>query len=135
VSGEMDADQREWLDKWLARAEGDMTVARVAREAGGDRPVPEAVCFHSQQAVEKLLKAFLIRHSVRFAKVHDLEYLRALCATIDPEFSSLGLGDLSGYAVSARYPGVVDEVTVAQADEALRIAERARDFILRRLRA
>jgi len=45
---------REWIDK----SEGDYLTA--AREAQADPPNYDAVCFHAQQCVEKLLKAAVI---------------------------------------------------------------------------
>jgi len=40
--------------------------------------VTDAVCFHCQQAVEKLLKAYLISKNVEFGRIHDLETLLKL---------------------------------------------------------
>jgi len=35
----------------------------------------EAIGFHAQQAVEKMLKAVLALHAIRFGKVHELAHL------------------------------------------------------------
>ncbi|MGB9621127.1 MAG: HEPN domain-containing protein, partial [Brevinematia bacterium] len=66
----------------------------------------DTLCFHCQQTVEKLLKAFLVYHNVDFQKVHTIEYLIRLCSKIDNEFESLYemTKKLTDYAVEVRYP-------------------------------
>lgn len=38
-------------------------------------PNYDAVCFHSQQCVEKYLKALLQEYNIAFGKIHDLPVL------------------------------------------------------------
>jgi HEPN domain-containing protein len=61
--------------------------------------------YHTQQAVEKSLKAVLALRSVEFPYTHDLEGLLRLCQTNDidvPEGLS-EVGDLSPFAARLRY--------------------------------
>jgi HEPN domain-containing protein len=55
----------------------------------GDRPaVPwDTVCFHAQQAAEKLLKALLVAHEDVVSRTHDLSALfgRGLAAGYEVE--------------------------------------------------
>ncbi|MBN1935279.1 MAG: HEPN domain-containing protein, partial [Anaerolineae bacterium] len=44
--------------EWLRRAQADMAVTALADD---ERIPPEVVAFHAQQAVEKVLKAMLVR--------------------------------------------------------------------------
>jgi HEPN domain-containing protein len=68
--------------KWLRQAAKDRNAARVLLE-----PEPSRSVFHSQQAAEKAVKAFLTFHQIPFRKTHDLADLGSQCATAD---SSLG---------------------------------------------
>lgn len=57
---------------WLARAKGDLAMARA--------PLPEGafyddLCFHAQQAAEKALKAVYRHCGWAFEYTHDLEEL------------------------------------------------------------
>ncbi len=93
---------REWIEK----AEGDHATAD--RESRARRhPNWDAVCFHSQQAAEKYLKAFLQEHGLPFPKTHNLIELLELCLPMDPEFELHRdlLVLLDRYAVRYRYPG------------------------------
>jgi HEPN domain-containing protein len=46
----------EVVEEWIAKAEGDFRTA--SRElVVVDRPNYDAVCFHAQQCIEKLMKA------------------------------------------------------------------------------
>jgi HEPN domain-containing protein len=55
-----------------------------------DRPesdwVTDALCFHSQQAVEKSLKAFLIKNGTTPPRTHSVEMLVEFCRQVDSGF-------------------------------------------------
>ena len=62
---------------WIAKAEGDFATAeRELRVAS--RPNYDAVCYHCQQCIEKLLKGALKSFGVEPPHVHDLGYLNKL---------------------------------------------------------
>jgi HEPN domain-containing protein len=109
--------------EWLAHAESDLNLARLVK--GNKQVLPEQVCFHAQQAAEKVLKAVLLFKRVEFPLVHDLEALLELLGksglAVPPEVSEAR--SLTPYAVEARYPGHLEEVTPSDADEAIRLAE------------
>jgi HEPN domain-containing protein len=58
--------------EWLARAQGDLALARAPLPEGG---FYEDRCFHAQQAAEKALKALYLSRGWAFRYVHDLEEL------------------------------------------------------------
>ena len=109
--------------EWLAHAESDLNLARLAKATKGI--LPEQACFHTQQAAEKSLKAVLLFRRVEFPLVHDLETLVGLLeenrVAFPPEIRETG--SLTPYAVEARYPGHLEEVTPSDVDEAIRLAE------------
>lgn len=76
----------EYIDNWIKKANNDLKVAENELFIGGNDIVMDAICFHSQQAVEKYLKAFLISKQIEFGKTHNLEYLIELCIKIDARF-------------------------------------------------
>ena len=61
---------------WLAHAQSDLNLARIARVQKDI--LPEQSCFHAQQAVEKALKAVLLFKKIEFPLVHDIEELLEL---------------------------------------------------------
>ena len=91
------------------------------------------MCFLSQQAVEKFLKAYLITKNVEFGKTHNLEYLLELCVKKDGKFKGIDVGDLSFYAVEARYPDEFYEPSIDEAKECLEIAKKVREFLMKKL--
>jgi len=118
--------------EWVAKAENDFDVAHLAR-ARETSPITDAVCFHSQQCAEKYLKAFLQENRIRFPHAHPLIPLLDLCLAANAEFESLrqDLDRLDGYAVAARYPGIL--VTTEMAEAALSATTRVRSFIRAKL--
>jgi HEPN domain-containing protein len=63
--------------EWVTKAEGDFATAGRELQAA-NLPNYDAVCFHAQQCVEKLMKALLIHLGVTPPKTHDLSALDAL---------------------------------------------------------
>lgn len=96
---------------------GPVDVARVLLDLAGDdelaarsllpiEGVTDGILgFHTQQAVEKAIKAVLAYHGVEFPYSHDLNGLLGLCRKNDiaiPESLS-EVGQLSVFAVRLRY--------------------------------
>ena len=122
---------RDWIARWVRLAEGDLSMARLGL-ARDEFDVFELVGFHAQQAVEKLVKAYLVRRSVEFGDVHDIDTLRRLVATVDGNLAAKidPAAALTRYAVGTRYPGRYGRVTREQAEAAVQIAEAVRADIL-----
>lgn len=90
--------------EWLDMAEMDLNAAEYLL---GMRPVPvEIICYHCEQAAEKLLKGALIHFGMEPPKTHDLIQLCKLCCTMDAHFEALADAcvDLTPYGVQVRYP-------------------------------
>ena len=67
--------------EWLDMAEMDLNAAEYLL---GMRPVPvEIICYHCEQAAEKLLKGALIHAGIEPPKTHDLIQLCKLCSEMD----------------------------------------------------
>ncbi len=107
--------------RWLRFAQEDLAGADgLQRDPGA---IPRHVCWLSQQATEKALKAALIYVGTDFPRQHDLDLLRNLLPSDWPvtrEYRQLGA--LSGWAIEARYPSDLPEPSSADAAEALRQA-------------
>ena len=113
--------------EWVSKAEGDFATAMRevrARKA----PNYDSACFHSQQCVEKYLKARLQEASVAFPYTHDLEELLRLAISIEPMWAVFANSAkiLTEHAVKARYPG--SSIDAAQAKDAV---ARCREIRLR----
>jgi HEPN domain-containing protein len=96
-------------------------------------PLNDLICFHSQQAADRYLKALLQEQGLPAPRTHDLEELLARLLPHDATLRGLrrGLMILTPYAVEYRYPGEV--ASRRQARAALRWAERIRREARRRL--
>jgi len=115
---------------WLARARGDLALARVPLPADA---FYEALCFHAQQAAEKALKAVYLHHGWRFKYIHDLAELVAGLkqnGMTVPE-DVMDSMNLTSYASATRYPDLDEPVTedehrqaVARAEAVVQWAER-----------
>jgi len=116
---------------WIRKADGDLEMARLALA----NDIYDYSLFHSQQAVEKYLKAFLTYHNRPFGKTHNIALLIELCKEFDASFDVLfevGADKLYPRGIEVRYP-VPYTVSREDAVEALGIAERVRGFVLGRL--
>ena len=119
-------------NEWIYKAEEDFESAMhlVKKRINA---VPDSVCFHAQQCIEKHLKAFLVRNDVEPPGIHDLQRLKALCVKIDKDFNLISeqLDILNAYAVNFRYPG--EEATVEESKEAVIRMKEVRKFIRKKI--
>jgi len=119
---------------WLLKAESDLKIGKD--EIQMEDPATDAICFHMQQCVEKCLKAFLIYNNVEIKKTHVLEELIKECIKIDKDFSYLfeiKAHNLTDYAVEFRYPGEILFPSKSETKNAILIAERVKNFVLKRI--
>jgi HEPN domain-containing protein len=107
--------ERDLARQWLAKARNDLLNADNNLKS---EIVPyDTVCFHCQQAAEKLLKAYLVARGVQPPFTHDLllllQEILPYCA--DAETLRDDLASLMPYAVQVRYP---DELSMPTAQDA-----------------
>jgi HEPN domain-containing protein len=118
----------EKVSLWIVKAENDIKV--IQNLLGSSEVITDAVCFHSQQAAEKYLKAYLVSNGIDPEKTHKIERLIETCLKIDPAFIELKDAVLlTEYAVEFRYP---DDFYIPDEDEArsaFRLAVVVKDFV------
>jgi len=92
---------------WIAKAENDLL--NIDNNLASNLVPWDTVCFHSQQAAEKMLKAFLVARGETVARTHDLIVLLARSADHQPTLNKLETDCrlLNPYSVLVRYPGSV----------------------------
>jgi HEPN domain-containing protein len=116
------------VPEWIAKSEGDWEVLEIllSRNSPGLR---DAVVFHAQQCVEKLLKARLIQLGQPVDKIHDLAALSRQLEAVDDQWSwdNEDLADLSSGAVLARYPGY--ETSAEEQGELVEVASTVRQAL------
>ncbi len=119
-------------NEWRAKAEGDfLTATRELNATSGHNY--DAVCFHAQQCVEKLMKGVLTSRGQVPPRTHDLVRLNELLASAVPGWSwplpDLRLLDRA--AVDYRYPG--ESADANEAHAAWQVASVLRNALLKLL--
>lgn len=129
---ETDAKRNE-TQAWLQKAFEDLQSANWLLTSPD--ALYNAVGFHSQQAAEKSLKAYLTWQEEPFGKTHSLVALVGSCLPYDPAFHNLRQAaiTLTPFAVISRYPGDLPELTADEAAHAYTLARQVWDFILSQL--
>lgn len=122
---------KEQTNQWLVFAYEDLRVAKIIFEAG----IYNQVCFHSQQAAEKSLKA-LIEEKSKVVKEHRFAKLFKVCKELKYELDDFQekLEFLDKFYTSTRYPfiiGMLPQGTPAESDAktALEFAEEFYSFV------
>lgn len=123
---------REWLN-----AAGDdlITIENLL-----DNPIlTNIVAFHSQQAIEKTLKAIIEEFGIAFIKTHNLQSLLIRTEEVIPfQVNELIISELDRLYIDARYPGDMGllpygKPTLEEAkiyyQEALKIKEQTEVFL------
>ncbi|MBI5748376.1 MAG: HEPN domain-containing protein [Nitrospinae bacterium] len=108
--------------EWLKRAKSNLAIAKQPKT---EDIYMEDLCFETQQAAEKALKAVLLFKKIPFRFVHDLAELITLLEnngiSLPEEVRTAAI--LTDYSVEARYPGPFEPVTKEEFKNALKIAE------------
>ena len=98
-------DKSTYIKNCLYKANEDISGILKLSENDSDISIYSSlICFHAQQAVEKFLKAFLIYNDKGISKTHDLIYPMSECITINRDFITVDLKDLTEFSVDVRYP-------------------------------
>jgi len=116
------------VQQFVSKAEHDLQAALVL---GREGDLADIVCFHCQQAVEKMLKAALLASGAEPARTHDLGFLLETLEAIRPIPDGLKevCAVLADYGVAPRYPGWEAEVGPVDLVEVLRTTRRGVDLI------
>jgi HEPN domain-containing protein len=128
-------DQVIWdfVQSWLRKAEGDLRACQHLLTI--EQEDYFAAAFHAQQAAEKFMKAFLVRHQIAFPKTHNIRELLELASAADASLKEelLPAAMLTPFGVEFRYPGE-ETADLGLARKAVRQAERVKVAVLRSLR-
>ena len=97
-------EEIEIAKQWLSKADNDLLNAD--NNLKSDKIPFDTVCFHCQQAAEKMLKAYLVAHRQPYPITHDLLLILEQILTLNPGAEKLRntLAILIPYAVEVRYP-------------------------------
>jgi len=116
-------------EDWVRYARSDLRIAEGPPDAD---VLLEMLCFHAQQAAEKGLKALLLRAGIAFPRTHNLRILVDLLPDdLNPPPEVEQAVGLSDYAVTPRYPGDYEVVSVEEYREALRLARAVVEWAAR----
>ncbi len=119
----------EYAKRWFDKARNDLLDAD--NNLAADKVPYDTVCFHCQQAAEKLLKGFLVAHGCEYPITHNLFVILDKVIEYDRLAESLreALSLLNPYAVEVRYPGDELTLTIDNATEARQATQEVLDWL------
>ncbi|GAM08578.1 HEPN domain protein [Geobacter sp. OR-1] len=129
----MDDVTAEIVRQWLHKVEHDLL--NIRNNLAAETIPTDTVCFHAQQAIEKLLKGLLVANGRNIAKTHDLVKLLSDVSDLVPELLPLEeqLEEISEYGVGVRYPDDFYEPTMYEANLAYGIAVKIQTIIVNKI--
>ena len=127
------SDKSQILHLWIEKADHDLGTALITYKY-----IPkykDTIAFHCQQAVEKYLKAYIIKLGLSLKRTHDLVHLLEMINQKDKVNQSYfeKVFELQDYAVEIRYPENRIELTNEDLNSAICIAKDIRKWILEKL--
>ena len=110
--------------EWLLHARSDLKFAQLGDKSNDI--LPQQICFHAQQAVEKSLKAVLLFSNIDFPLTHDIMQLLEIIEITGIIFPKdfIDAANLTPYAVETRYPGYSEIINMNDIIDAINIAEK-----------
>jgi len=96
------------VNEWIKKAQGDYYAAGILAASDNPYVLPSA-CFHCQQCVEKIFKAYIIAKDGSFLKKHNLDELLNQCERHSSDFGDFipACQILNTYEGTTRYPSDV----------------------------
>lgn len=118
---------------WVSKADSDLL--NITNNLTAARVPWDTVCFHAQQAAEKMLKAFLVWKGHDLPRTHDLVALLTQCVAIDPSLADLenDCRKLTYYAIGSRYPDTLYEPDEDDGRQMVTAMHRIRTAVVSRL--
>jgi HEPN domain-containing protein len=113
---------------WIAYAESDFAMASIGR--ANKKIKYENLCFHSQQAAEKAIKAILVFKGKKFPKSHSIKLLLDIIESSGENVPSVikESDQLTDYAIESRYPGLHDTIDNKEYKESLKLAAKVLEW-------
>ena len=123
----------EHARSWIAKAKNDLLNADNNLAS---KQIPcDTVCFHCQQAAEKLLKAFLVLRGNEYPLTHNLFVILEEILKYDSSADYLreSLAILNPYSVEVRYPGDAWMPSIEDTKEARQAAQEVLEWMQSKL--
>ena len=128
----MDKTVKHLVTLWHIKADNDLLTAE--NEFKAERTVTDSICFHSQQAVEKYLKSYLVAIQQPYKYTHNITEILGNCIHVEKDFKSLEYAlILNQYSVEIRYPDDFYIPDISEARNAYDIAVKVREFVLKKI--
>lgn len=126
----MDEVTLEVVRQWLYKADNDLK--NIANNLASTDIPTDTVCFHAQQAIEKLMKAVLVANGCEVYKTHDLVRLLYDVGDLVPELAVYEdqLEEISEYGVGTRYPDGFCDPSIEETLHAYAVARHIKTIIL-----
>ena len=122
------ADSRRFSD-WYVKADADARAAKILYDNGGDLAL---VAFHCQQAIEKMLKGYILENTAILLEGHSLVFLLRRASAFDVDIKDFlrECAFVNQFYIEARYPAdLPDEVDSDEAGQCLSTADRVISYI------
>jgi len=126
------SEKIEQIKRWIEKADHDLGTAIITH-----RYIPkysDTIAFHCQQAVEKYLKSYIFKLGIKIKRTHDLVFLLELIdekEKVDQIWFDK-VFELQDFAIEIRYPDQIIELTDEDINEAINIAQKFREMILKK---
>ncbi len=120
-----------YIQDWMNKAEHDLMTAQRLLEI--EPMILDNACFHCQQAIEKLLKAYLIYNGHDVERTHNIIFLLSECSNFDSIFTTVDPLNINAYAVQVRYPDSSLDPTTEEAKSFYTLALNIRALVSERI--
>ncbi len=127
---------KEISEEWLKAAGDDL---RVIDKIKSDEHLTHMVAFHSQQCIEKSIKAVIEEYDIGLIRIHNLERLFEIVKDhIEIEADIILIEKMDKLYIDSRYPGDLGllpdgKPTAADAEEFYRVAKSAYENVKTKL--
>lgn len=119
------------VKNYITKAEHDLGTAILTYKNNPD--YTDTITFHSQQTIEKMLKAFLSFHKIKVKTSHNIVFLLNQCTDIEPKFEKFETDDfidINQQGMRVRYDDIENDPETEEAFRYLELAKVMRNFVV-----
>ena len=121
-------DSRRYLD-WYDKALKDFRGAEILYDSDADNSL---VAFHCQQAIEKMLKGYILKNTEQLIEGHSLIFLLRRASRFDDEIRKFtkDCAFVNQFYIETRYPAdIPDEVDDFEENECVQTTKEVLKYI------
>ncbi len=120
--------EKDYIRRWIELAKDELKMAEDLMSV--EFPVYKGVCLHCQQAVEKIMKGYVLTLGLEIVKTHDISKIGSQIFGQDESCENIiqRVVHFTDYSIRGRYPDDFEDIEDSEARQVLLLSHEVVAF-------